>query len=89
MHEGRTGKIFPDEDEVPAHSLELLEWAKQRYYARQTVGFGGNTPGPAGAMAASPRKHLQAFLDARGIGAEMAKGIDPDEYIRQLREGWE
>ena len=36
----------------------------------------------------SPR-HLEGLLQARGIGAEMAEGIDPDEYIRELREGWE
>ena len=34
-------------------------------------------------------RHLEGLLQARGIGAEMAKGIDPDEYIRSLREGWE
>jgi len=37
----------------------------------------------------APRKHLQALIDARGIGAQMAHGEDPDEYIRQLREGWD
>ena len=32
---------------------------------------------------------LQALLDAKGIGVEMAKGIDLDEHLRQVREGWE
>lgn len=31
MHPGRTGKIFPDADEVPEEYLPLLGWAKQRY----------------------------------------------------------
>ncbi len=34
-------------------------------------------------------RHLEGLLQARGIGAEMAAGIDPDDYIRELREGWE
>jgi hypothetical protein len=29
------------------------------------------------------------LLKLRGSGKEIWKGIDPDEYIRQLREGWE
>jgi hypothetical protein len=29
------------------------------------------------------------ILRLRGSGKEIWKGIDPDEYIRQLREGWE
>jgi hypothetical protein len=29
------------------------------------------------------------ILRLRGAGKEIWKGIDPDEYIRQLREGWE
>ena len=32
---------------------------------------------------------LQALLDAKGIGIEMAKGIDLDEHLRQVREDWE
>lgn len=29
------------------------------------------------------------ILRLRGLGKDIWKGIDPDEYIRQLREGWE
>ncbi len=29
------------------------------------------------------------ILRLRGAGKEIWKGVDPDEYIRQLREGWE
>ncbi|MGO9317057.1 MAG: hypothetical protein ACLPXT_11360 [Terracidiphilus sp.] len=36
-----------------------------------------------------PTRHLQSLLDARGIGADLANGEDTDDYIRQLREGWE
>jgi hypothetical protein len=39
-------------------------------------------------------KHINSIendpiLRLRGLGKEIWKGIDPDEYIRQLREGWE
>jgi hypothetical protein len=37
----------------------------------------------------APRRHLQSLLDARGIGADLANGEDPDDYIRRLREGWD
>jgi hypothetical protein len=36
-----------------------------------------------------PPRHLQSLLDARGIGADMANGEDPDDYIRRLREDWD
>jgi hypothetical protein len=34
-------------------------------------------------------RHLEALLNARGIGAHLAVDIDPDDYIRELRAGWE
>ncbi|SRR5579885_2988652 len=33
IYAGRTGKIFPDPEEVPAEYRELIEWAKRRYRA--------------------------------------------------------
>jgi len=30
-----------------------------------------------------------SLLDLRGLGKELWKGVDPDEYVRSLREGWE
>jgi len=32
---------------------------------------------------------LDALLALRGTGREIWKGVDPDEYVRSLREGWE
>ena len=32
---------------------------------------------------------FQALLDARGTGQHLWSGVDPDEYVRSLREGWE
>jgi predicted CopG family antitoxin len=28
------------------------------------------------------------ILALRGLGKEIWKGVDPDEYVAQLREGW-
>lgn len=87
---GRTGKIFPDANEVPEQYLSILEWAKDRYYRnRNSSPDSSHTPATLAGASTAVRKHLQVFLDARGVGIEMAKGIDPDDYIRELREGWE
>jgi hypothetical protein len=104
VHPGRTGRIFPEADELPERYLPLLEWAKERFGSagpaasqwsddpdervrqlRDSSGFS-----PADGPEEEPRpRHLEELLQARGIGAEMAAGIDPDDYIRELREGWE
>jgi len=33
-------------------------------------------------------KHKTKLTDLAGLGAEMWKGIDPDEYVKKLREEW-
>jgi hypothetical protein len=105
VHPDRTGKIFPEVGEVPEEYLPLLEWAKERYRnARATEDLHISDPDEwvrqlRECSYASPARiaeekepyprHLDRLLLARGIGAEMAAGIDPDDYIRELREGWE
>lgn len=32
---------------------------------------------------------LESLFELKGLGTEIWKGIDPDEYIRQLRDGWD
>ena len=105
VHPDRTGKIFPDTGEIPERYLPLLEWAKERYNGTRAAEVmppfdpdawvrqlreSSYQPGERNATDAEQQpRHLENLLSARGIGAEMAKGIDADEYIRQLREGWE
>ncbi len=36
-----------------------------------------------------PEERRDSILALRGLGKEIWKGVDPDEYVRQLREGWE
>jgi len=73
VHPERTGKIFPDPEDIPSQYHELIDWAKQRY--GQSVPSGG--------------RWLEGILQMRGLGRELWKGEDPDEYVRRLREGWE
>jgi hypothetical protein len=105
IHRGRTGKIFPEAGELPEEYLPLLAWAKERYErARVAAGVWAGDPdelvrqlrdcsyaSPAcvAEEKEAPPRHLEGLLRARGIGAEMAAGIDPDDYLRELREGWE
>ena len=104
VNAGRTGKIFPEPDEIPEKYKPLLEWAKQRYEngqgdARQwplnsvepfhlmNEGVAGRSI--VGDVTKEPARHLEGLLQARGIGAHLAGDIDPDDYIRDLRAGWE
>ena len=106
-HPGRTGKIFPDLEDVPESYRPLLDWARNRFEQvldspdfwaqdaderiRQlrsdevlSIDYTPSHPQPQ-----SRPNPLQALLDAKGIGIEMARGIDLDEHLRQVREGWE
>jgi hypothetical protein len=105
VHPGRTGKIFPEAGEIPEEFLPLLQWARERYeraYGATTPRIDDPDElvrqlrecsyAPIAAVAAEKEagpRHLDGLLRARGIGAEMAEGIDPDDYLRELREGWE
>jgi hypothetical protein len=73
VHPERTGKTWPDPADVPVKYAELIEWAKQRY--------GKDTPRTA--------QWLDGVFQLAGLGKELWRGEDPDEYIRRLREGWE
>ncbi len=105
IHRGRNGKIMPEADEIPEKYLPLLEWARERYEMARTKKVqrtydpdgriyqqqdSSDTSLAGVAKDGQQRfRHLDGLLLARGIGAEMAAGIDPDDYIRELREGWE
>jgi hypothetical protein len=60
-------------ESLPPQFAELLTWAKQRYRS------GG----------AQPRRWLDGVFGMAGMGRELWKGEDPDEYVRRLRQGWE
>lgn len=94
IHEGRTGKIFPDADELPERYLPVLEWAKARYEAGRSMNHASHhgdsgEKAPAQLFPATQRSPIQVLLDLRLAGVHLANGEDPDEYVRRLREGWE
>jgi hypothetical protein len=33
--------------------------------------------------------HLESLFELEGLGRDSIEGVDPDEFVRQLREGWE
>lgn len=81
VHPERTGKIFPDADEIPERYLSLLEWAKKRYE--------GGSARSAVQEAEKPQRWLESLFELEGLGKEYWKDVDPDEFVRKLREGWE
>lgn len=95
VHPARTGKIFPDTGEVPEKYLPLLDWAKRRYEEGGSV-VGGQRSGSdqrAARASSVPTKTgdewLGSLLEMEGLGKEYWKDVDPDEFVRKLREGWE
>jgi len=106
-HPDRTGKIFPDVEDVPEAYRPVLDWAIERFEhvldspefwaedadervrqlrSEELLSIGYT---PVHGEPQSGPNPLQALLDAKGIGIEMAKGIDLDEHLRQVREDWE
>ena len=79
---GRTGKIFPDPGEVPHRYLPVLEWARARY-ERGSAPAGGTNTGE------SPQRWLESLFELEGLGKEHWTDVDPDQFVRELREGWE
>ena len=73
IHPGRTGKVFPELEDIPPQYRDLLDWARKRY-----------AKGPG-----SRARWLDGLLQMSGMGKELWNGDDPDEYVRKLREGWE
>ncbi len=93
VHPGRTGKIFPDEHQIPQEFLPLLAWAKSRYETTKANNRFESTfdiPTPMKPLNSEPEAEwLGSLLRLRGLGKELYQGIDPDQYVRELREGWE
>ena len=73
VHPARTGKIFPNPEDVPEKYRELIEWAKQRYGEEDGGG----------------ERWLEGIFQLQGLGKEIWRDVDPDEYVRELREGWD
>ena len=73
VHPDRHQKFYPEPGDIPERYHELLEWAK---------GFRAGDTVPQG-------RWLQGLFELRGLGKEIWEGVDPDEYVRDLRKDWE
>jgi hypothetical protein len=95
VHPERTGRIFPDADDVPERYAPLLQWARKRYEesgSATSVGRpcdGQESVKDSNAPAKTAYQWLGALLELEGLGKEYWKDVDPDEFVRKLREGWE
>lgn len=95
VHPERTGKIFPALDEIPVKYRPLLDWAKQRYKEGGSVEMTGGLNGGAAPSRGldkgieTPKRWLESLFELEGLGKEYWKDVDPDEFVRKLREGWE
>ena len=74
----------------------LLGWAKKKYEGRQRVAPPTVSPLPnLGAGESTdkqpdaPERWLGSLFELEGLGREHWKNVDPDEFVRKLREGWE
>ena len=74
VHPARHQKFYPSPDEVPGKYHELLDWAKGRCEGMTTE---------------KATRWLEGLHQLKGLGKEIWKGIDADDYVRGLREGWE
>lgn len=84
--------------------LDLQEWSRStgawkdvdpdEYVRNLREGWGDDTGDASSAKAAvdtgAPSRRMQALLDLRKLAMDSGiwKGVDPDQYIRELRQGW-
>lgn len=94
VHPERTGKIFPEPGELPQQYLPLLDWAKSRFESARNLAKDRSltTPPISSNSIANPMssgRWLESLFELEGLGKEHWNDVDPDEFVRQLREGWE
>ncbi|HEX4064810.1 MAG TPA: hypothetical protein VHZ09_02215 [Acidobacteriaceae bacterium] len=71
---GRTGKVTPNPEDIPAKYHPLLAWYAK--WSRPASGRAANRP-------------QDPLLALRGSGRRLWKDQHADDYVRSLREGWE
>ena len=91
VHPGRTGKTLPDAGEIPEKYLPLLDWAKRRYESESVE---ATAPSSAAGnlrkqQGQSEQRWLESLFELEGLGRDHWKDVEPDEFVRKLREGWE
>jgi hypothetical protein len=72
VHPERTGKIWPNPEEVPERYRPLIAWAQKQY---------GQQKQPSS-------RWLEGIFQMRGLGKKLWAGQDADAYVQQLRKDW-
>jgi hypothetical protein len=72
VHPGRDGKEWPEETDIPERYVPLVRWAQERYASKRSEG----------------KRWLHDVLALRGLGKEIWKGVNADEYVSGLRGDW-
>ena len=73
VHPLRRGKTLPQRDQIPARDHALLDWYEKEFAKAPLDG----------------QASLDPILALLGLGSEIWRDENPDEYVRRLREGWE
>lgn len=73
QHPERSGKTHPAREDLPVQYHGLLDWYESQYCSGQTVK----------SIFADPIRRL------RGLGKEIWAGVNTDEYVNELRSGWQ
>jgi hypothetical protein len=77
VHPDRHQKLYPEVRDIPEKYHELVEWAKDL------------SKRPTDSHSTGGTGWLGGLHQLRGLGREVWRGVNPDEYVRGLREGWE
>jgi hypothetical protein len=73
VHPERTGKIWPNPEEVPERYRPLIVWAQKQYAQPKSQGA----------------RWLEGIFQMRGLGKKLWAGQDPDDYVNQVRKDWQ
>jgi hypothetical protein len=72
-HPDRAGKTRPAQEDLPDRYWSLLKWYETDYCAMQSRGL----------------PSMDRLLAARGLGREIWVSEDGDQFVQELRSGWE
>jgi hypothetical protein len=83
-HPARDGKITPERSQIPAEFHRYLDWYESVYCEKIDTDDKDQTT-PRG-----PAPSARSFIDKlSGLGKQIWSGTSADDYVSELRKGWE
>jgi hypothetical protein len=83
-HPARDGKITPERSQIPAEFHRYLNWYENVYCANSVNRAGTDAHSPI------PTPPAPSFIDKlSGLGKSIWSGTSADDYVSELRKGWE